>query len=561
MSERDPTPANSPEAPTRVGRYLLTGAIGAGGMGEVHRARAFGAAGVVKELCVKRIRAARLGREGVLAQFVGEARLWMRMHHGNIVPVFDFGRSGDEYYLAMEWIDGADLRAIAVEARATAAPFSVAEVAHLGAEIARALDYAHGRTGESGRAVVHRDVKPANVLVARTGDVKLTDFGSAARPEPGGGTPAYMAPEQREGCGPVDARADLYALGVTLHELLAGARPGAAALPDDVPPLLASLVRSLCAAEPAARPASAHEVAHQLEDLVAGERAARRGVPPRDALAARAARVADARETTPERITPTELMAELSLAAGDDLTAPTNTLPPNTATQRDDPRAMSRRDDRRARSRRDAAHAVPLGAPAEPPDATAHRASPRLRLLATFAAVAVLGIGGVSLFLTRTNTPPPTRPSREAAPSPTAPPTAARANTVRDPARVEPPLAPPSPPASSPPPALPQAEPPRAAPLLAPPRPPPLLAPADRARQTRRVAPTAPATLDVNAVPWAEVRIDGRSVGTTPLFGLALQPGRHVLRFANEPLGETRETHLEVVSGEHRALVVRLDTP
>ncbi|MBZ0120394.1 MAG: serine/threonine protein kinase, partial [Sandaracinaceae bacterium] len=204
-------------SPRRVGRYELLGPVGTGGMGEVHRARAFGAAGVVKHVCLKLIRGARLASPDALERFVEEARLSMQLAHGNIVPVFDFGRCDDGYYLAMEWVDGADAGALLRDG-----PLPPEVAAHVAGEIARALSYAH--TAE-GRALIHCDVKPSNVLVSRAGDVKLADFGVATLigDPTRSGTPAYMAPEQRAGA-PVDARTDLYALGWLLAEMITGER-------------------------------------------------------------------------------------------------------------------------------------------------------------------------------------------------------------------------------------------------------------------------------------------------------------------------------------------------
>src|SRR5262249_25551593 len=159
-----------------------------------------------------RIRPERAGDAHFLELFVREARLSMSLAHQNIVPVFDFGRSGDQVFLAMERVEGKDLGGTL--ARPAVSPLPPVVAAFIAAECCQALDYAHGRKRDDGAdlGVVHRDVTPRNVLLSWSGEVKLTDFGIAALAGEETsrliGTPAYMAPEQARG-EPVDARADL----------------------------------------------------------------------------------------------------------------------------------------------------------------------------------------------------------------------------------------------------------------------------------------------------------------------------------------------------------------
>src|SRR5688572_408989 len=212
-----------------LGRYELLRPLARGGMAEVYLARRR-AAGVEKWLVVKRIRAAFANDVRFLDLFVREARLSMSLAHQNIVPVFDFGRIDDQVFLAMERIEGKDLGASLERA---AAPLPALLAAFIASECCQALDYAHHRKSPEGTAlgIVHRDVTPRNVLLSWSGEVKLTDFGIAALAGDATtkllGTPAYMAPEQARG-EPIDARADLYALGLVLREMLTGdrARPG-----------------------------------------------------------------------------------------------------------------------------------------------------------------------------------------------------------------------------------------------------------------------------------------------------------------------------------------------
>lgn len=217
-----------------LGRYELLRPLARGGMAEVFLARRR-AAGVEKWLVVKRIRPERAGDARFLDLFVREARLSMSLAHQNIVPVFDFGRIDEQVFLAMERVEGRDLGSSLARAgeRPAAPRISALVAAFIAEQCLHALDYAHKRRGDNGAllGIVHRDVTPRNVLLSWSGEVKLTDFGIAALAGEHEsrmiGTPAYMAPEQARG-EPVDIRADLYAVGLILREMLSGtrARPG-----------------------------------------------------------------------------------------------------------------------------------------------------------------------------------------------------------------------------------------------------------------------------------------------------------------------------------------------
>lgn len=207
-----------------VGRYELVRPLGRGGMAEVFLARRRGPGGVEKKLVVKRIRRERARDPRFLELFVQEARLSMSLAHKNIVPMFDFGRAGDELFLVMEFVDGVDLAAVFERARARGERMDPVVAAYVVMEACQALDYAHS----SEPAIVHRDVTPRNVLLSRSGEVKLVDFGVATTETEVGaqrvrGTPAYMAPEQARGDA-VDGRADVFSLGLVLYEALAGRR-------------------------------------------------------------------------------------------------------------------------------------------------------------------------------------------------------------------------------------------------------------------------------------------------------------------------------------------------
>jgi serine/threonine-protein kinase len=214
------------------GKYRLLEPIASGGMADVWRAEVTGAEGVVKEVALKLVRGEHASRGDFVRMFVQEARLAARLGHGNVVQVFEFDQIDGRYYIAMELVRGRHLGCVVDRARELGIRFGVARALQVGSDVARALGYAH-RLSENGRplGLVHRDVSPHNVLVSFEGEVKLADFGIARAMDRAGftdpgtmkGKVAYMAPEQARGA-PVDARADVFSLGVVLWELCAGRR-------------------------------------------------------------------------------------------------------------------------------------------------------------------------------------------------------------------------------------------------------------------------------------------------------------------------------------------------
>lgn len=280
------------------GRYQLLEPLASGGMAEVWRARAAGPAGVEKELALKLVRGEHAASSDFARMLVEEARLAARLTHANVVQVFELVEEGGRHAIAMELVRGHDLGRVLTRARQEGLRLGLPRALHLCVEVARALDYAH-RLAEAGRplGVVHRDVSPQNVLVSFEGEVKLADFGiaramsQAGLTDPGQvkGKVAYMAPEQARGAA-VDARADVFALGVLAWELCAGRRLFArdsdaatlAALLDDaalsppsawneaVPAALDEAVLAALARDPSARTASAGELGGALSAVLLG---------------------------------------------------------------------------------------------------------------------------------------------------------------------------------------------------------------------------------------------------------------------------------------------------
>lgn len=213
---------------TRVGPYEITGTLGAGGMGEVYRARD---AKLNREVAIKIVPAALASDAAALARFQTEAQAVAALSHPNILAIFDFGVDAGVPYAVMELLDGRTLRELLEEG-----PLSPRKAIDLGAQIAAGLAAAHGR------GITHRDLKPENIFVTRDGRVKILDFGLAKVDAPAGlaagslvatvsptspgtvlGTVGYMSPEQARG-QTADPRSDIFSLGTMLYEVLSGRR-------------------------------------------------------------------------------------------------------------------------------------------------------------------------------------------------------------------------------------------------------------------------------------------------------------------------------------------------
>lgn len=219
---------------TPFGRYLLESRIAAGGMGEVYLARMAGAGGFEKRVVIKRVLPHLSESKEFVDRFLDEGRLVVQLNHSNIAQILDMGEVDGQYFMAIEYVDGLDLRSMIRQLRERKTPCPVEVALHVIGEVAKGLHYAHTRTNESGKSlgIIHRDVSPSNVVISRSGEVKLLDFGIAMAHErrvesvSGAlhGKFVYMSPEQAAG-RPLDPRSDLFSLGVVLYELLAGVRP------------------------------------------------------------------------------------------------------------------------------------------------------------------------------------------------------------------------------------------------------------------------------------------------------------------------------------------------
>ena len=217
----------------RIGRYQVLRRLGAGGMAEVFLGRAEGEEGFQKQVAIKRILPEMGLDTGRIALFADEARMVAQLSHANIVQVFEFDHDGEAHYLVMEYVEGMTLAKAQSLCRAQGTDMPLPAATAVAVQICDALEYAHTANAYDGTPmeIVHRDIKPTNVLITAQGQVKLADFGIAraainlheTRTGKGKGTLAYMAPEQLEG-GAVSPATDLYSLGVVLFEMVAGQR-------------------------------------------------------------------------------------------------------------------------------------------------------------------------------------------------------------------------------------------------------------------------------------------------------------------------------------------------
>jgi len=223
--------AAEPRKPIRFGKYTLIDRIAVGGMAEIFLARQAGLEGFEKTIVIKRIRPHLSKQPNFVKMFLNEAKLAAQLNHPNIVQIYDLGRIGESYFIAMEYIFGRDMRRIIPKADALGIPFPMVYALKIASSVCEGLYYAHARTDLYGTAlnIVHRDVTPENIFVSFDGTVKVLDFGIAkaanqieqTRAGEIKGKLSYMSPEQCMG-KPLDNRSDLFSLGTVLYEWLTG---------------------------------------------------------------------------------------------------------------------------------------------------------------------------------------------------------------------------------------------------------------------------------------------------------------------------------------------------
>jgi serine/threonine protein kinase/CheY-like chemotaxis protein len=278
------------------GQYTLLEKIAAGGMAEVWKARMRGVEGFQKTVAIKKILGHLNDDSEFVGMFIDEAKLAAQLSHPNIVHIYDFGKISRDYYIAMEYVEGKDLRSLMNAGRRRGVRLSLPLAMFIGARLASALDYAHRKRDFEGRdlSLVHRDVSPQNVLLSLEGDVKLCDFGIAKAVSKAGHTQMgalkgklqYMSPEQAWG-RPVDSRSDIFSLGAVLFEMLTGERlftgetemsvleavrqgqiRSTRQIVPSIPPEVDEIVARALAYEPQSRFASAGEMKQRIEAVL-----------------------------------------------------------------------------------------------------------------------------------------------------------------------------------------------------------------------------------------------------------------------------------------------------
>lgn len=221
--------------PVRIGRYHLLDRVAVGGTAEVYRAFVFDEKGIRQPRAVKRV-LSKYARSPEFVQMLAEEyRLLRQLRHANIAEVFELVQIGDQLLIAMEFVDGKDLRTLSTRALQTRLPPSFLDISFILSHALDGLHHAHTAITQSGLSldIVHRDVSPSNILVSYDGEVKICDFGiakgaiSTIRTDVGiiKGKVRYMSPEQATGGIPLDSRSDIFSAGSVLYELCTGRTP------------------------------------------------------------------------------------------------------------------------------------------------------------------------------------------------------------------------------------------------------------------------------------------------------------------------------------------------
>lgn len=275
------------------GKYFLLERLAIGGMAEVFKAKTFGVHGFERLLVIKRILPHLCQDDEFVEMFIDEAKISVELSHPNIAQIFDLGKIGDNYFIAMEYIDGKDLRALLKKGKITGTTLTPDQAMFIAIEVCKGLDYAHNKKDStSGKplGIVHRDISPQNIMLSYEGAVKIVDFGIAkaesklSRTQAGvlKGKFGYMSPEQASGLE-MTPRTDVFSLGIVFFEMLTGRRlflgdsdfetlemikKASAPPPSSINPAIPKAIDALCLKalekDPAKRYASAAEFQIEL---------------------------------------------------------------------------------------------------------------------------------------------------------------------------------------------------------------------------------------------------------------------------------------------------------
>ncbi|MFT3837030.1 MAG: serine/threonine-protein kinase [Myxococcaceae bacterium] len=485
------------EVGQQVGRYTLRHRLGTGGMAEVWLAESAGPAGFQKRVVVKAILPHLASDPEFVRLFLSEAKLTAKLNHPNVVQVHELLEENGRYFSVMELVDGGSLRQLIRAARAKGEQLDPLVVARVMLDACLGLVYVHAQTDESGKAlgIVHRDISPDNILITRSGNAKVADFGIArasnstsyTRPGSVRGKLTYIPPEVYRG-EKVDPRCDIYALGVvgyeaitfhqpfrapseaeTINLVLQGNVTPVATLRPETPPELAAIISTAMSPRPEQRFADAEAFARALE-----------AVAPRSAASA-----------------VSELVSALLPPLPSIAPAPDETALPSAPIV--------------------TASVVSVTQP--------RRALPKLAIRGLVAAVVVLA--GALALGSRAHDEKPAPVVEVAKPTPPPAP-------VAEPVKPEP------------------------APVVPEPvveQPPPPVAPVAQTPKTTRARA---GSLVVHAYPWADVILDAKPLGITPVGPLAIEPGTHTVTLVNSKLGVTRKVQVQVRAGRTASVEVDL---
>jgi eukaryotic-like serine/threonine-protein kinase len=581
---------------TPLGKYKLVKLIASGGMAEVYLAKQAGAAGFEKMVCLKRILPHLARDKQFVDMFLNEARLAAQLDHPNIVSIFDLGEANGNYFIAMEFIDGPSLRAVAKRASERGEYLPIPELCKIIAMAAGGLEHAHNLADAQGHplGLVHRDISPDNILVHRNGAAKVVDFGIAKAANSSGATRtgtlkgkvAYMPPEQLRG-EQLDRRVDVFALGVVLYELLAGKRPwegdsevaligrimteDPAPLGDtrtDAPQELLDIVAKALSKDRNTRYQNCADLQSELENLLV---AMGQTITP--------ARVSDfVKAYSPEASGPTTSAAEESTGAM--LRALENEMNGTGTGVAPSLVASGRRQDNDH-------HTVAVMSPVD----SGRGRSGIVYGLGAFLAIAIIGgAGGYFLFFRGKDAddsldpvviehaavaakpqvlvPPPVKPPE---------PQVETAKPVDPPpvqtVKVDPPVEPQAPakidhrpPGKQRKPAVlaetepPPSPPPATVTMLQQPAPTPVVIVKEQPPPPPPPAVIAKGELRLLIRPWAKIEVDGREVGVTPLTDpLILTAGDHKVRLVNPALGKDIVRTVHIVANDKQILKEILD--
>jgi serine/threonine-protein kinase len=560
-----------------VGRYSLLSRLAVGGMAEIWLARQLGPQGFEKFIVIKRI----LDGLGTDPEFVGmfldEARIAAQLNHPHIVQIFDLGEEAGAFYIAMEYLPGENLAAIARAAARQGKILPAALAVRIIADAAEGLAYAHAKTGPDGKllGIVHRDVSPQNIFVTYDGVVKVLDFGIAkaaireSQTMAGQikGKTSYMSPEQARG-GTIDGRSDIFALGILLFELVTRTRlfhhpdpfqalqlvagddpiPFAHEVRPEVSLELSHIIARALARDPAQRYATARHFQSDLEEWLRGQKS----VPGSAELAGYMAEAFATRIQERARLLEAARNGELTPAGSRMARTTSMESMPGGSLPRED--ITSIEDLRRPRRMQLLAggavvlllalvgvlYAVFSGEPVEQPGQTQVQPpappAPPVLTIETDPPGAMILVDGKEAGLS-----PLTLDTLELGEHSVAATLEGRKPAERQ-VKLENPgeramvvlaLAP--------------------EPVVPPPAPPPQPDPSPR--PPKKVA-MGRLTLDTN--PWTRVFLRGRKLGDTPLIGVSLPVGRHQLKLVNEEKNISTIIEVEIRSGQITAKKLRL---